>query len=77
MSMGPLPLPLRRARGNNRAVHDYDDARIAQAMGMVSVQVGCTVDDALLLMKARAESDSVGVDEIASAVLERTIRFDD
>ena len=58
-------------------MHDYDDVRIAQAMGMVSVQVGCTVDDALLLMKARARSDDVSVDEIAAAIVEGTLRFDD
>jgi hypothetical protein len=43
---------------------------------MVSVQAHCTLDGALALMTARAEKCGSRVEEIASAVVERRIRFD-
>jgi len=48
---------------------------IAQAMGMVSVQAECTVDEALVLMETRAVVSHCGVDEIAIATVEGRIRF--
>jgi len=42
---------------------------------MVSVQAACSMDDALLLMSDRATADGETLDEIAAAVLGRTIRF--
>lgn len=56
---------------------DEITARIAQAQGMVSAQVDCTVIDALVLMQARAELSKVDLTAIASAVLDGSIRFDD
>jgi len=50
-------------------------ARIAQAQGMVSVQADCTLPDALRLMNDRAIVQGRTLDEIATAVLDRTIRF--
>jgi AmiR/NasT family two-component response regulator len=50
--------------------------QVAQASGMVSVQAGCTPDQALALMNARAEKCGRKVEEIAVAVVERRIRFD-
>ena len=51
--------------------------QIAQAQGMVSVQVDCTLDEALLLMRARAASNDLSLAYIAKAVLDGNIRFDD
>jgi hypothetical protein len=44
---------------------------------MVSEQAACPIDTALVLMKARATVVSQTLDEIAVAVLGRTIRFGD
>jgi len=59
--------------GNETAFSD--NARVDQAQGMVSVQVGCTLDQALALMKDRAGVQAEQLDEIADAVVERSIRF--
>jgi L-cysteine desulfidase len=45
-------------------------------MHMVSAQVGCTDEQALALMQARARAVDLPVEEIALAVVERHIRFD-
>ena len=50
-------------------------AKIAQAQGMVSVQADCSVAEALGMMKERASVGRKPLDEIATAVLKRTIRF--
>jgi AmiR/NasT family two-component response regulator len=52
-----------------------DAARVAQAMGMVSVQADCTVDEALLLIHDRAIVEGMTMHEIASQVVARRIRF--
>jgi hypothetical protein len=49
--------------------------RLAQAMGMVSVQADCALDEALRLMNDRAFIHHCKVDDIAIGVLDRTIRF--
>jgi hypothetical protein len=49
--------------------------RVSQASGMVSVQAGCTLAEALALMKERAHADGLTLTEIADATLERTIEF--
>jgi hypothetical protein len=43
---------------------------------MVSVQVPRTVDEALVLMNARARTDHMTVNEIAAAVVGGDLRFD-
>ena len=43
---------------------------------MVSVQADCTPDRALVLMTERAQKCGSKVEEIATAVVERRIRFD-
>ena len=48
---------------------------IAQAMGMVSVQAECTVDEALVLIETRALVSHCAVDEIAVAIVDGSIRF--
>ena len=49
---------------------------VAQAAGMVSVQANCTPDQGLLLMTERAEKCGSNLEEIAKAVIVRSIRFD-
>jgi hypothetical protein len=51
--------------------------QVAQAQGIVSVQVDCTPDEALLLMRLRARASDLSLAYIAKAVLEGNIRFDD
>ena len=51
------------------------DPRVSQASGMVSVQAGCTVAEALELMRARAQATDQTLLEVASAVVERRTRF--
>ncbi len=48
---------------------------VTQASGMVSVQASCTCAEAIVLMKARAVESHHTMDEIAHALLERSIRF--
>ena len=55
---------------------DYS-AREAQASGMVSVQAGCTVTQAIVLMKHRAHDNGVTLAAIADDVVNRRIRFDE
>jgi hypothetical protein len=43
---------------------------------MVSVQADCTLDEALLLLRARARSSDLSLTDIAGAVIDRDIRFD-
>ena len=49
---------------------------IAQAQGMVSVQAGCSLGDALMLMNARAHTRHQKLEEIAAAIVLGDIRFD-
>jgi AmiR/NasT family two-component response regulator len=49
--------------------------RVSQAQGMVSAQAGCSLADALVLLKRRADDSKATVDEVAALVLDRTIRF--
>jgi hypothetical protein len=57
----------------NGAAHS---AAVAQAQGMISVQVPCTVEEALLLLEARARTNDVTVERVALAVVAGDIRFD-
>jgi hypothetical protein len=49
--------------------------RVSQASGMVSVQAECTLVEALVLMKERAQVTGRTLTEIADATLDRSIRF--
>lgn len=49
--------------------------QVSQASGMVSVQADCTIDEAMILMQDRAATTGQTLDEIAAAVVDRTIRF--
>jgi len=49
--------------------------RVNQASGMVSVQATCTCDEAIVMMKKRVVDTHHTLDQIASSVLDRTMRF--
>jgi len=53
-----------------------ENARVLQASGLVSVQAACTVDEAVVLMQARAEQTNCTLGEIAAGVINHSIRFD-
>lgn len=65
---GLLAWPLLQA-GDHRAV-------VHQATGMISVQVGCGVDEALVRLRARAFASGEPVDHLARRVVERAVRFE-
>jgi len=48
---------------------------VHQASGMLSVQAHCTVGEALTWLTERAEATGQTLDEIATEVLERRLRF--
>ncbi|MGK5556963.1 GAF and ANTAR domain-containing protein [Actinomadura kijaniata] len=50
-------------------------AEIHQATGMVSVQLDCTVDQALVRLRAYAFAHDVPITQVARRVVERTLRF--
>jgi len=66
----------------DRDYQDADDAlaglreaEIHQATGMVSVQAGVTIDEAFLLLRARAFSLDRPLDVVARDVVDRRLRF--
>lgn len=67
-------------RGTVRAVSTGDGAakstKVAQAQGMISVQVPCTLEEALLLLDARALANDLSIETIAAGVVGGVIRFD-
>ena len=48
---------------------------IHQAAGMVSIQADCELERAYVLMSDHAEAAHVSLDEVASAVVDRSIHF--
>ena len=50
-------------------------AVVYQAAGMVSVQLRCSTGDALALIKAHAYAENQPVDEVAAAIVDRTLRL--
>jgi hypothetical protein len=55
---------------------DWHDA-VHQATGIVAVQRGCSLDDALAVIKARAFAADVPVDDLAADIVGRRIRLVD
>ena len=51
--------------------------RVAGAQGMVSAQAECSLGDALVLMCERAQVEHRTLSQVATAVLDRAIRFGD
>jgi hypothetical protein len=60
---------------HHRAVNGDASGRILQAQGMVSAQAGCNIDDALALMTARASTTGQSVNEVATGVLDGSVRL--
>jgi hypothetical protein len=55
-----------------------DSDKVTRASGMVSVQAACTVREAIVLMRARADRyPSETLESIAAAVIDGRIRFGD
>jgi hypothetical protein len=50
---------------------------VAQAVGIVSVQADCVIEDAFLLLSERALEMDCTLDEVAVAVLDGSISFGD
>ena len=51
------------------------DAIVHQAQGMVSVQAGCTLHEALVLMQCEADATDIPLERLAARVLDRMVRF--
>jgi transcriptional regulator with GAF, ATPase, and Fis domain len=51
-------------------------AVVHQATGMVAVQLGSSVQDAFVRLRARAYADGLGIDELSTQVVDRRIRFE-
>ena len=51
-------------------------AQLFQAQGMVMVQLGVTLSEALVRMRAYAYSENCRLDDVAREVVNRTLRFD-
>ncbi|GAA2914555.1 GAF domain-containing protein [Actinoplanes cyaneus] len=56
--------------------HLLQRAAVHQATGMISVQLGVTVEEALVRLRAHAYACSRDLDEVAADVLARRMRFD-
>ena len=54
-----------------------NSVRVDQASGMVSIQAHCSFTEAVVLMRERAEQTNHSVEDVADAVLNRLIRFED
>jgi AmiR/NasT family two-component response regulator len=59
------------------ASDDYLSAVVHQATGMVAVQAGCDVTEALNRMRIRAEATDQTLENTALDVIDRVIRFDE
>jgi len=51
-------------------------AHVYQAQGIVSVQAGCSMDEAWALMKKKADEFDESLERIATEVLDHVVRFD-
>jgi GAF domain len=61
--------------GGDPVSPSFGDAHVHQATGMVSVQMGVPVEEALLLLRARAYATERPLTELARDVVARGIRF--
>lgn len=57
---------------------DLSDHRIVvhQATGMISAQLNCAIDEALVRLRVDAYAAELPIDEVAKAVIARQLRFD-
>jgi hypothetical protein len=57
------------------SIENLDPMRVHQAAGMVVVQLGVPIDQALLRMRGTAYSEGVSVDELAETIVQRRRRL--
>jgi hypothetical protein len=57
------------------SIEQMDPMRLHQAAGMVTVQLGVPIDQALLRMRSTAYSEGVSVDELADTIVQRRRRL--
>jgi hypothetical protein len=50
---------------------------VHQAIGMIRVQCECTIAEAIVKLNLRAHATGVSIDDVAEAVVDRSIRFAD
>jgi hypothetical protein len=55
--------------------HSRYNMQIHQAAGIVSIQADCELEQSYVLMSDRATVAQVSLDDIALAVIDRSIRF--
>jgi hypothetical protein len=48
---------------------------VHEAAGMIAMQASCVIGDAISMMWERADADDVSIDDIAAAVIARSISF--
>jgi hypothetical protein len=72
-----LPPRAAHARSGDDSVSFWEHVspEVAQAIGMVSAQAGCSAAEAMALIRDRARVQNRTLDEIAAGVLDRSIRF--
>lgn len=56
-------------------VEHLDPMRVHQAAGMVTVQLGVPIDEAMLRMRGTAFAEGVSVDDLADAIVQRRRRL--
>ena len=54
----------------------YDRAEVHQAAGMISVQLGVPVEDAMTVLRARTFASDRSILDVAHDVVTRKLRFD-
>ena len=59
----------------NNAASLEQTSQVAEAQHMVTEQVDCTIDEALLLLNERATACGLRLEEVAVAVVEKRTRF--
>jgi hypothetical protein len=64
-----------RGRSSGLVAPNLHSSIVNQAAGMVSVQADCMIQDALVLMSTRADESGITLDEVAAAVVDRSVRF--
>jgi hypothetical protein len=50
---------------------------VHQAIGMIRVQCDCTIEEAIVRLNLRAHAAGLSINDIAEAVVDRSIRFAD
>lgn len=78
MAADAAALSLLHLDGEDRDDHrpsEFHDAHIHQATGMVSIQMGVPIDEAFLLLRARAYASERRLTDVARDVVELRLRF--